>query len=97
MRRKALRRPPLLGAFSVAALFNPVCALYAQETTTYEYDALGRLVETTISDSGSQPTEVDIAYDDAGNRVSVDVAGALPQRNLRVVPIAGGKVVVVIE
>lgn len=48
----------------------------AQETTTYTYDALGRLVESKVS--GSRPTvTTGISYDPAGNRKNYTVKGGV--------------------
>lgn len=46
----------------------------AQDTTTYTYDALGRLVGSKTS--GSQSTATTIGYDAAGNRTNYTVTGA---------------------
>lgn len=46
----------------------------AQDTTTYTYDALGRLVSSKTS--GSQNVTTDIRYDAAGNRTNYTVSGA---------------------
>lgn len=49
----------------------------AQETTTYEYDAQGRLTKSSKSGGPSSGTEKCISYDEAGNRTNhtVDSAG----------------------
>jgi YD repeat-containing protein len=46
----------------------------AQDTTTYTYDALGRLAGSKTS--GSQSTTTNIGYDAAGNRTNYTVTGA---------------------
>ncbi|MEM9401564.1 MAG: Ig-like domain-containing protein [Pseudomonadota bacterium] len=61
----ALRILLFLTSFLISSL------VYAQDTTTYEYDALGRLIEVTLDDG----TTVDYDYDAAGNRESKDVSG----------------------
>jgi len=48
----------------------------ATETTTYEYDALGRLVKSTKAGGPSSGTEKATAYDPAGNRTNQTVTGA---------------------
>ncbi|MBG6118989.1 YD repeat-containing protein [Sphingobium sp. AEW010] len=50
-------------------------ASYAQETTAYSYDALGRM--TNVSQAGGPNNGVSstYAYDSAGNRTSVTVSG----------------------
>jgi hypothetical protein len=52
-------------------LMTPV---YAQETTSYAYDALGRLVLVTHSGSANDGTSTTYTYDAAGNRKSLVVA-----------------------
>jgi len=56
-------------------LATPVIAK-AQETTTYTYDALGRVV--TVVHSGGPATGITTAYiyDPVGNRTNVNVSGA---------------------
>lgn len=49
-------------------------AAQAQDTTTYTYDALGRLVSSEVK--GSQNVKTDIHYDAAGNRIDYAVSGA---------------------
>ena len=50
-------------------------AAHAQATTTYKYDALGRLVSST-STIGATNVQTTIEYDAAGNRKSYKVSGA---------------------
>jgi YD repeat-containing protein len=61
-------------------LATSFCALAtaatASETTTYTYDALGRLVATSSSGSVNNGLTTSIAYDPAGNRQSYAVSGA---------------------
>jgi YD repeat-containing protein len=51
-------------------------AALASETTTYSYDALGRLVATTSSGTVNNGLATSIAYDPAGNRSCYTVTGA---------------------
>lgn len=46
----------------------------AQETTTYTYDALGRLISSKTS--GSQNVTTNTSFDAAGNRTNYSVTGA---------------------
>lgn len=48
----------------------------ASETTTYRYDALGRLVAVTSSGSVNNGVATSIGYDPAGNRSTYSVGGA---------------------
>lgn len=48
---------------------------YASETTTYTYDALGRLVASSHAGSVNNGQSVSIAYDPAGNRSNYALAG----------------------
>ncbi|AJP70588.1 RHS repeat domain-containing protein [Sphingomonas hengshuiensis] len=59
----------------------------AQETTTYTYDALGRLVTSKTQDGPNHNTETTIAFDNAGNRTNYQVTGATgsPSNALKVV------------
>jgi len=52
----------------------------AQETTTYRYDALGRLVATNTSGSVNDGLATSVGYDAAGNRSSyaVSLGGSTP-------------------
>jgi YD repeat-containing protein len=68
MRRKSVVAGFVLASFSCAF----ATASGASETKTYTYDALGRLVATTVT-NGAATT---IAYDPAGNRRSYTVSGA---------------------
>ncbi len=58
---------------AVALLATPAAAM-CQTTTTYTYDALGRLVGA--GNTGQSSTNTAITYDAAGNRVTYKVTGA---------------------
>lgn len=87
-------------SFSVATVFTASPAL-AQGTTTYEYDALGRLVGTTTSGGANDGLGTVYEYDAAGNRKRVEVTGSdgspggpsrfivLPINGFLVIPIKG--------
>ena len=46
------------------------------ETVTYTYDALGRLVTSSVSSGPSNGVQTSIQYDAAGNRTNYQVQGA---------------------
>jgi uncharacterized protein RhaS with RHS repeats len=69
----------------------PVAA-YAGETTTYSYDALGRLTKAASSGTVNNGMDVSTQYDAAGNRSTHQVTGAIPAASGGG---AGGAVVVV--
>jgi YD repeat-containing protein len=66
-------RAGLMPAASVIALAG---AAEASETTSYSYDALGRLVATSSTGTVNNGVATGIAYDPAGNRSSYSVSGA---------------------
>jgi YD repeat-containing protein len=81
----------LCAALSLAAL-APLSAAHAESTTSYQYDALGRLLSVTYS-NGSVIT---YSYDAAGNRTQVTrTAGTAPETTTKVVvlPLLGGLVI----
>lgn len=57
---------------ALALLSTPACGL-ASTTATYQYDAIGRVIQATYSDG----TTVNYYYDSTGNRTQVTVNGAL--------------------
>ena len=57
-------------ALGVALVSAPACA---QETVTYSYDALGRLVASTTSGGPNSGVSTGIGYDPAGNRSTYTV------------------------
>ena len=70
-------------------------AVRAGETTTYSYDALGRLTATSTTGTVNNGVATGIAYDPAGNRSSYGVSGgpgpppSPPQAGLRSMPVGG--------
>jgi hypothetical protein len=60
----------------VASISTLPSIALAQETTTYTYDALGRLVTASQSGGPSAGTSTALTYDPAGNRTNVTVAGS---------------------
>jgi hypothetical protein len=53
-------------------------AASASETTTYAYDALGRLTATSSSGTVNNGSATSVTYDPAGNRSGYTVTGAAP-------------------
>ncbi|MDB5708238.1 MAG: hypothetical protein JWL96_308, partial [Sphingomonas bacterium] len=47
----------------------------AQETTTYTYDSLGRLVTSSVSGGPNSGTQTGTTFDPAGNRATYTVSG----------------------
>lgn len=78
----------LFAMFFAASIFASSAS--ATETSTYKYDALGRLVETTTSGGPSNGTSTAVAYDKAGNRSNYNVTGAP-----NTIPVTGARVIVV--
>jgi YD repeat-containing protein len=62
----------------------------ASETSTYKYDALGRLVQTTTTGGPSSGTNTAVVYDKAGNRSNYNVTGSP-----NTIPVTGARVIVV--
>lgn len=69
----------------------PCWARPPQETTTYTYDALGRLVTSTTAGGPNGGVTVQPAYDPAGNRTQYNVSGSSNTSPMKfiVVPLAG--------
>lgn len=69
-------------------------ALLGQDATSYQYDALGRLVEVSTSGGPCGSPQSAYSLDPAGNRTSVTVTGAVPcTRKVIVLPINGYTVI----
>lgn len=67
----------LAAATAAFALFFDIPA-YAQEATTFTYDALGRLVATSNSGGPRDGKSSSSTYDDAGNRITYAVGTPAP-------------------
>jgi hypothetical protein len=52
-------------------------ASYAQETTTYSYDGLGRMTNASQTGGSNNGVSLTYAYDSAGNRTNVTVNGVM--------------------
>lgn len=68
----------VLACGSVLAMSFASCAAHAQETTTYQYDQLGRLVSSTISGGPNTATKTATCFDSAGNRLQYSVGAGAP-------------------
>ena len=66
----------LMKGTAVAAAFAGLVPAQAQETTTYTYDAKGRVVTVQRSGGPSNGTNTTYAYDPADNRSNVTVTGS---------------------
>ncbi|WP_375399083.1 RHS repeat domain-containing protein [uncultured Sphingomonas sp.] len=66
-------------------------AAQASETTTYSYDALGRLTGVQVAGGPSDGRHDTYSYDAAGNRTQTAVTGARPP--VVVVPLNGYTVI----
>jgi hypothetical protein len=60
-------------------------AAWAQDVTTYTYDALGRLVASSTTGPSNAPVQASSTYDPAGNRLNYTVSGVpVPPSNLSI-------------
>jgi uncharacterized protein RhaS with RHS repeats len=64
----------LRGAAALALILAASAPAYAQETTTYTYDAKGRVVGVVRSGGPSSGTNTQYQYDKADNRTNVTVS-----------------------
>ncbi|QLC23368.1 RHS repeat protein [Parasphingopyxis sp. CP4] len=72
----------------------------AQVTTSYTYDALGRVVEVDDAAGTRILNETEITYDDAGNRTNFEADAIAPiPSSVRywLIPVSGGGMVVITE
>lgn len=100
MQMSGLKIRPIVAASMAISAVIVAQRSDAQETTTYTYDELGRLVETDTAGGPNDAVETSLDYDDAGNRTSYEVTGSSnPASNPRylLIPVTGGRMVVVIE
>lgn len=68
--------------FIFVALIAVGASAQAAETTTYMYDALGRLDVVAVSGGPATGVSSDFTYDPAGNRTATSVTGASASANL---------------
>ena len=78
-----MRRHLVLLCGVVGGVAMPVAAMLAtaaagSETTTYSYDALGRLVTTTRTGGPSSGVNMASCFDRAGNRLRYDTLTTTP-------------------
>lgn len=73
MVRKRLKQ----GAALVAVFAAWVSPAFSNETITYSYDALGRLVATTTSGTVNNSLNTSTTFDPAGNRANYTVSGVV--------------------
>lgn len=62
-------------AWAVCAAMAIIVPSVASETTVYTYDALGRLVTTTVAGGPAGGTQTGTTFDPAGNRSTYTVSG----------------------
>jgi len=94
-----MKKYMLRGCLIALGMASPPAA-FAQETVTYTYDSLGRLVKSTVSGGSNNNTETAISYDPASNRTQYKVTnangGGTPSpthRKVVVVPLNGFTVI----
>lgn len=69
----------------------------AGETTTYSYDALGRVKAVAVAAGPMSGTSTSVSYDKLGNRATYEVAGSPNgpvRRRVVVVPLNGFTIIV---
>ncbi len=66
----------ILASTGAAALLAG--SAWAQETTTYSYDGLGRLKSSSIAGGPNDTRKTGTCFDAAGNRTRYDVATSAP-------------------
>jgi hypothetical protein len=66
----------LLASSSVIAIGFACLPAHAQETITYQYDALGRLISSQVSGGPNNNVTTTTSFDSAGNRTNYKVTGS---------------------
>ena len=94
------RRDPFIFLMAASALLAGTGPALAGETTTYSYDALGRLTNAAHSGSVNGGLNQAYSHDAADNRTNVTVTGSpfstsarvvvLPLKGMSVIPLANG-------
>jgi hypothetical protein len=62
--------------FAISVGLGAGASSMAAETVTYTYDALGRLVTSTVSSGPNSGLNTALTYDGAGNRTALTVTGS---------------------
>lgn len=68
----------LLSSVAVGTLMGSAALAQQAETTTYSYDALGRLTGSSISGGPNDSRKTGTCFDAAGNRTRYDMATSTP-------------------
>lgn len=77
----------------VATAAGAIPCAYAASTTTYTYDALGRLTNASTTGTVNNGAQMSTTYDPADNRVTYQVTGSaskvvvVPINGLTVIPV----------
>lgn len=83
---------PIRGAVLIAISPFSLSLAHAASTTTYSYDALGRLVQASTTGTVNDGVQMSTTYDAADNRTTYQVTGSaskvvvVPLNGLTVIP-----------
>ena len=80
-----------IGLLGMAVITSLAAPALAASTTTYAYDALGRLVQASTTGTVNNGVQMSTAYDAADNRTTYQVTGS--NSKIVVVPINGMTVI----
>lgn len=88
-----------MGAFALGSVVLALHPLSAQETKTYQYNALGRLVTVERDKASGEQENASYTYDAAGNRTSYTSSNdggssppqPPPQSNIQLRPVFNGR------
>ena len=64
-----------IASISAVAFLLPSVGLHASETKTFQYDALGRLMQSTSSGGAVNGQQIKTSFDPAGNRTNQTITG----------------------
>ena len=79
----------LLSVLALTSLLGPVVTVFAAETVTYSYDALGRLKATSRAGTINNGVTTATTYDAASNRSNHAVTGGKVAPSFSIAPAAG--------